>query len=65
MHNLYWKLRSFTEDIEAAIDESGLIVGSVISGNRNFEGRVPQGQGIISCQPTSGGCICNSRQFEC
>jgi aconitate hydratase len=30
------------EDIEAAIDESGLIVGSVISGNRNFEGRVHQ-----------------------
>ena len=28
------------EEIEAAIDESGLIVGSVISGNRNFEGRV-------------------------
>jgi len=30
------------EDIEAAIDESGLVVGSVISGNRNFEGRVHQ-----------------------
>ena len=30
------------EDIEAAIDESGLIVGSVLSGNRNFEGRVHQ-----------------------
>ena len=29
-------------DIEAAIDESNLIVGSVISGNRNFEGRVHQ-----------------------
>ncbi len=28
------------EPIEAAIDEAGLIVGSVISGNRNFEGRV-------------------------
>jgi len=28
------------EQIEAAIDEAGLIVGSVISGNRNFEGRV-------------------------
>lgn len=28
------------EEIEAAIDEAGLIVGSVISGNRNFEGRV-------------------------
>ena len=27
-------------DIEAAIDEGKLIVGSVISGNRNFEGRV-------------------------
>jgi len=26
--------------IESAIDEAGLIVGSVISGNRNFEGRV-------------------------
>lgn len=26
--------------IESAIDEEGLIVGSVISGNRNFEGRV-------------------------
>ena len=30
------------EEIEDAIDESGLIVGSVISGNRNFEGRVHQ-----------------------
>ena len=30
------------EDIEGAIDEAGLIVGSVISGNRNFEGRVHQ-----------------------
>ena len=28
------------EEIEAAIDEEELIVGSVISGNRNFEGRV-------------------------
>ena len=28
------------EDIDNAIDEAGLIVGSVISGNRNFEGRV-------------------------
>ena len=28
------------EEIEAAIDEAGLIAGSVISGNRNFEGRV-------------------------
>ena len=28
------------EEIDSAIDEAGLIVGSVISGNRNFEGRV-------------------------
>ena len=28
------------QPIENAIDEAGLIVGSVISGNRNFEGRV-------------------------
>ncbi|MBR95633.1 MAG: aconitate hydratase AcnA, partial [Euryarchaeota archaeon] len=28
------------EEIDNAIDEAGLIVGSVISGNRNFEGRV-------------------------
>jgi len=28
------------EEIDAAIDEADLIVGSVISGNRNFEGRV-------------------------
>ena len=28
------------QPIETAIDEAGLIVGSVISGNRNFEGRV-------------------------
>jgi aconitate hydratase len=28
------------EEIDTAIDEAGLIVGSVISGNRNFEGRV-------------------------
>jgi aconitate hydratase len=30
------------EAIETAIDEAGLVVGSVISGNRNFEGRVHQ-----------------------
>ena len=30
------------EDIEAAIDASDLIVGSVLSGNRNFEGRIHQ-----------------------
>ena len=29
-----------SDEIDAAIDEAGLIVGSVISGNRNFEGRV-------------------------
>jgi aconitate hydratase len=28
------------EAIDAAVDEAGLVVGSVISGNRNFEGRV-------------------------
>ena len=28
------------EEIDQAIDDGGLIVGSVISGNRNFEGRV-------------------------
>ncbi len=30
------------EDIEAAIDDGNLIVGSVLSGNRNFEGRIHQ-----------------------
>ena len=30
------------EDIENAIDEANLIVGSVLSGNRNFEGRIHQ-----------------------
>jgi aconitate hydratase len=30
------------EDIENAIDEADLIVGSVLSGNRNFEGRIHQ-----------------------
>jgi aconitate hydratase len=30
------------DEIEAAIDAEGLVVGSVISGNRNFEGRVHQ-----------------------
>ena len=29
-------------DIEAAIDQADLIVGSVLSGNRNFEGRIHQ-----------------------
>ena len=28
------------EDIEQAIDQGDLVVGSVLSGNRNFEGRV-------------------------
>ena len=30
------------EEIESAIDEGGLVVGSVLSGNRNFEGRIHQ-----------------------
>jgi aconitate hydratase len=30
------------EDIEAAIDDANLIVASVLSGNRNFEGRIHQ-----------------------
>jgi len=30
------------EEIELAIDEGGLVVGSVLSGNRNFEGRIHQ-----------------------
>ena len=30
------------EDIEFAIDQGNLIVGSVLSGNRNFEGRIHQ-----------------------
>jgi aconitate hydratase len=30
------------QEIEAAIDEGGLVVGSVLSGNRNFEGRIHQ-----------------------
>ena len=28
------------EEVDAAIDEANLVVGSVLSGNRNFEGRV-------------------------
>lgn len=30
------------EDIEAAIDDANLVVASVLSGNRNFEGRIHQ-----------------------
>ena len=30
------------QEIEGAIDEGGLVVGSVLSGNRNFEGRIHQ-----------------------
>ena len=30
------------EEIETAIDEADLVVGSVLSGNRNFEGRIHQ-----------------------
>jgi aconitate hydratase len=30
------------QEIEEAIDERGLVVGSVLSGNRNFEGRIHQ-----------------------
>jgi aconitate hydratase len=30
------------EEIEAAVDEAKLVVGSVLSGNRNFEGRIHQ-----------------------
>ena len=30
------------EEIETAVDEANLVVGSVLSGNRNFEGRIHQ-----------------------
>ena len=30
------------DDVSAAVDEEGLVVASVLSGNRNFEGRVQQ-----------------------
>jgi aconitate hydratase len=40
MYDLYWKLRSSRRDIANAISENNLTVASVLSGNRNFEGRV-------------------------
>ena len=50
------------EEIEAAIDEAGLIVGSVISGNRNFEGQSPwESQGVLPCKPAFGCGLCFGR----
>ena len=37
---MHRELRSSPDEIDAVIDEGGDLVGSVLSGNRNFEGRV-------------------------
>ena len=40
MYHLYWKFRPLPEPIEEAIQNFDLNVAAVLSGNRNFEGRV-------------------------
>ena len=46
------------EEIESAIDEGGLVVGSVLSGNRNFEGRIHQKiLGQLPSEPSLGSCL--------
>jgi len=49
LHRQLWASRS--EPVEAAIDEAGLIVGSVLSGNRNFEGRSWEGESLLPRKP--------------
>jgi aconitate hydratase len=51
------------EEIEkAAIKEGDLVVASVLSGNRNFEGRVhPRGAGELSGEPAAGGGVRDRR----
>jgi aconitate hydratase len=40
MHHLHRKLRPACREVSQAIDEKELVVASVLSGNRNFEGRI-------------------------
>jgi aconitate hydratase len=40
MHHRHRQLRPFPEEITKAVDEKKLAVAAVLSGNRNFEGRI-------------------------
>jgi aconitate hydratase len=40
LHHVHWQLRAAAADVSKSIDEHGLVAVSVLSGNRNFEGRV-------------------------
>ena len=40
MHHLHRQLRAAADEVSKAIDEKDLVVASVLSGNRNFEGRI-------------------------
>ena len=37
---MYRKLRTAGKEIEDAVSENDLLITSVLSGNRNFEGRI-------------------------
>jgi len=40
VHDLHRQLGATAENISHEIEEDGLVVCSVLSGNRNFEGRI-------------------------
>ena len=53
------------EPIADAIDEGDLTVTAVLSGNRNFEGRVhAQVKANYPCLAAFGGCLCDRRLHE-
>ena len=53
------------DPVSEAIDEGGLVVGAVLSGNRNFEGRVhPQVRANYLASPPLGGGLRPGRLAE-
>ena len=47
------------EDVSRSIEEHGLVAVSVLSGNRNFEGRIsPEVAGELPDEPAAGGGVC-------
>ena len=50
------------EDVSRSIEEHGLVAISVLSGNRNFEGRIsPEVRGNYLMSPAAGGGVCAGR----
>ena len=46
------------EPVTKAVGEGKLIAAAVLSGNRNFEGAPPAGEGQLPCQSSAGRGLC-------